>query len=171
MVAQTALEEAVEDGRAAKSLLQAERESTALLSKAREAAVQVSLPYMSQLLLELPCLLLGGFCKFAWLSLYCSSVMYSTKFNGVSGCMLSMTYSSQTHLVTAAIPHSCSWKVGSTTARATHCGSFCCKCIHYIKYFHRCFACDVGHELHRSIPVVSPLSHGCPALVHSCIRC
>ena len=37
----TALEEAVQDGQAAKGLLQAERESTTLLSKAREAAVQV----------------------------------------------------------------------------------------------------------------------------------
>lgn len=41
---QTALEEALEDSQAAKGLLQAERDSTALLSKAREAAVQVSPP-------------------------------------------------------------------------------------------------------------------------------
>ena len=38
---QTALEEAVADGDAAKKLLQMERDSTALLAKAREAAVQV----------------------------------------------------------------------------------------------------------------------------------
>ncbi len=42
---QTALEEAVADGDAAKNLLQLERDSTALLSKAREAAVQVPSPY------------------------------------------------------------------------------------------------------------------------------
>lgn len=114
MVAQTALEEAVEDGRAAKSLLQAERESTALLSKAREAAVQVSLPYMSQLLLELPCLLLGGLCKFAWPSLYCSNVMYSTKFNGVSGCMLSMTY----FLPSARLETRTCWLTRKCTPRA-----------------------------------------------------
>ena len=41
---QTALEEAVADGDAAKKLLQMERDSTALLAKAREAAVQVPLP-------------------------------------------------------------------------------------------------------------------------------
>lgn len=38
---QTALEEALEDGNAAKGKLKAERESTALLSKARAAAVEV----------------------------------------------------------------------------------------------------------------------------------
>lgn len=41
---QTALEEAVVDGDAAKKLLQMERDSTALLAKAREAAVEVCLP-------------------------------------------------------------------------------------------------------------------------------
>lgn len=43
LCAQTALEEAVADGDAAKKLLQMERDSTALLAKAREAAVQVPL--------------------------------------------------------------------------------------------------------------------------------
>ena len=38
---QTALEEATTDGEAAKGLLQKERESTALLSKARAAAIEV----------------------------------------------------------------------------------------------------------------------------------
>lgn len=41
---QTALEEAVVDGDAAKKLLQMERDSTALLAKAREAAVEVCMP-------------------------------------------------------------------------------------------------------------------------------
>lgn len=55
---QTALEEAVVDGDAAKKLLQMERDSTALLAKAREAAVEVwlppcvQLPYQPQLCLE-----------------------------------------------------------------------------------------------------------------------
>ena len=40
---QTALEEAVADGDAAKGLLQMERDSTALLAKARQAAVEVKL--------------------------------------------------------------------------------------------------------------------------------
>ncbi len=39
---QTALEEAVADGDAAKGLLQMERDSTALLAKARQAAVEVN---------------------------------------------------------------------------------------------------------------------------------
>ena len=45
---QTALEEAVADGDAAKGLLQMERDSTALLAKARQAAVEVK-PLQSSL--------------------------------------------------------------------------------------------------------------------------
>ncbi len=45
---QTALEEAVADGDAAKGLLQMERDSTALLAKARQAAVEVK-PVQSSL--------------------------------------------------------------------------------------------------------------------------
>lgn len=58
---QTALEEAVADGDAAKGLLQAERESTALLSKARAAAVEVShIPQSHFMLLPL----VGFICVF-----------------------------------------------------------------------------------------------------------
>ena len=45
---QTALEEAIADGDAAKGLLQLERDSTALLAKARQAAVEVK-PLQSSL--------------------------------------------------------------------------------------------------------------------------
>ena len=45
---QTALEEAIADGDAAKGLLQMERDSTALLAKARQAAVEVK-PLQSSL--------------------------------------------------------------------------------------------------------------------------
>ena len=63
---QSAFEEAVTDGNAAKGLLQAERESTALLSKARAAAVEVSNAQVFLFVMLTQPAFVSGTCGYIW---------------------------------------------------------------------------------------------------------